>query len=170
MNFKVGDGQYVPDDIIPVAQTIEIPLPIALPVIKILTWDTQLENFLKNGQMCLNTQFKKKMTDFSFEQNWTERHPTKDCEVLEGSFTLTYKFLDIYVKIEAKYNSILTPKHFGVPTIAKNLTLSGSFNDNALLTWDSFRCDNCRDATHPLWFIKKLNGGLCTTWWFLMKC
>lgn len=168
MNFKVGNDQDVFDDI-PVAQTINISIPVAQPVIKILTWDTQLENFLKLGRMSLDPNFKKKLTDFSFENNWRECHPAKDCEMLEGSFTLSYKFVDIYVKIEGKYNCILTPKHLGVPTIEKNLTLSGSFDDNALLTWDGFRCDNCRDASHPLWFIKKINGGLCTSWWYIMK-
>ena len=171
MEFRanaVTNNGDIPDSI-PVAQTANIDIPMAQPVIEVLTWDVQLENFLKKGSMRLNESFKQKITDFSFENHWTESQPKKGCKLAEGSFTLTYTYLDIYVKIEAKYNSILTPKHRGVPTIIRKLTLSGTFDDAALLTWNSFRCDNCRDATHPLWFILKLHRGLCTTWWYLMK-
>ncbi len=168
MEFITNNMIELNPEHIPVAQVINIAIPIAKPVITVLTWEQKLINFLKKIDITLDRNFINKMTDFSFENKWTEVQPKKGSEVSYGNFILTYTYRHIKVQLEGKYTFILTYKQNPLPDITNTLPLSGTFNDDATMDWCEFKCDSCKNINHPLWFIKRLNSHFCTAWWHLM--
>ena len=164
MEFNTNNMIELDLDHLPVAQEINIAIPIAEPVITVLTWSQKLINFLKKTDITLNSNFIDKMTDFSLENKWTEVQTKKESDVSYGNFILTYTYCHIKVQLEGTFTFILVGDPNSLPNITKTIQLSGTFNDDAIMTWSEFKCESCKDINHPLWFIKKLHSHFSTAW------
>ena len=170
MEFNIQDedvGHLDPSSV-PYAETVQIDvIPTAEPVIRILTWKDQLNNFLQKTGIPLDSEFINNMTNFSFEKKWDIVSPELYVSTSNGSFVLKYTHEGIQVQLDAEYTFI--QMGWGKHHQTNKININGSFEDDAAIAWDHFQCDNCQLNDHSLWFIKVLSEIYGYKWEQLMN-
>lgn len=168
MEFNIVDNASLDETHIPIAESIQIAIPTAEPVIRILTWDQMLQLFVKKSRVQLDPTYLEKITNFSFQNHWDiVSRPENKFYTTDGAFTLEYTYNDVHIKLKATYLYVSTEKTYTCPEFKLKINLLGTFDDKVTMTWDDLQGDINSD--NPLWFIRCLYDIYNCEWQYIMK-